>query len=184
MYDSLMEKNIFPKKFNADIKKHEEILENLYSSIQDCSVLELACGSGNLSNLLTRNNQYSGVDISPGLIRIALKKFRAAGFDHPEFYISDAVHLPFIDDIFDICICNLSLNFFPDTAAAADEIGRILKKEVQFTAVILFLKGNLKKALSGEHFLLPLNLKLFLLTQDSVLQNTILRTEQFFILKQ
>ena len=127
MYDKIMEKSIFPKKFNADIKKHEEILGNLYSSIQNCTVLELACGSGNLSSLLTRNNLYSGVDISPGLIKIALKKFKAAGFDHPEFYISDAVNLPFKDGLFDICICNLSLNFFPDTAAVAEEIKRILK---------------------------------------------------------
>ena len=126
-YDAIMKKSIFPKKFNADIKKHEKNLENIYSAIQDSTVLELACGSGNLSNLLNRNNRYSGVDISPGLIRISFKKFISAGFDKPQFYISDAANLPFTDDYFDICICNLSLNFFQDTAAAAEEIKRIIK---------------------------------------------------------
>ena len=129
MYDSIMEKSIFPKKFKADINKHEEILKQFYKNLHEYRILELACGSGNLSELLPDDNSYSGVDISPGLIRTALKKFNKKGFREPQFYISDASLLPFKDSVFDICICNLSLNFFPDTKGIAKEIKRILKKD-------------------------------------------------------
>ena len=129
MYDSLMEKLIFPKKFRADINKHEEILKQFYKDLHEYRILELACGSGNLSELLPDDNSYSGVDISPGLIRTALKKFNKKGFMQPQFYISDASLLPFKERVFDICICNLSLNFFPDTKGIAKEIKRILKKD-------------------------------------------------------
>lgn len=129
MYDSIMEKSIFPKKFKADINKHEEILKQFYKDLHEYSILELACGSGNLSELLPDDNSYSGVDISPGLIRTAVKKFNKKEFTEPQFYISDASLLPFKDSVFDICICNLSLNFFPDTKGIAKEIKRILKKD-------------------------------------------------------
>ena len=128
MYDSIMEKSIFPKKFEADINKHEEVLKQFYKDLHERKILELACGSGNLSELLPADNSYSGVDISPGLIRIALKKFNKKEFIAPQFYISDASLLPFKESVFDICICNLSLNFFPDTKGIVKEIKRILKK--------------------------------------------------------
>lgn len=129
MYDSIMEKSIFPKKFAADINKHFELLKNQLSGCHNCSVLELACGSGNLSGLLPEDNSYTGIDISPGLIKSALKKFSKKDFRSYEFFISDASELPFKESSFDICICNLSFNFFTDTDKVIKEINRILRKE-------------------------------------------------------
>lgn len=132
MYDSIMEKSIFPKKFAADINKHSEFLKQQLSGCHNNSVLELACGSGNLSKLLPADNSYTGIDISPGLIKSALKKFTKKNFKNFEFYISDAAELPFSNCSFEICICNLSFNFFSDADKVIKEIHRILRKNGTF----------------------------------------------------
>ena len=132
MYDSIMEKSIFPKKFSADKTLHDRTLEKLYSSIHSSMILELACGSGSLSQQLPADNLYTSIDISPSLIKIAIKKFSEQGFTDPQFFISDASDLPFKDSIFDICICNLSFNFFPDTSASLSEIKRVLRPSASF----------------------------------------------------
>lgn len=111
MYDSIMEKSIFPKKFQADMDKHSDFLKSQLKEIHKSMVLELACGSGSLSQQLPSDNRYTGTDISPGLIKAAVKKFRSAGFNNTEFYISDVSDLPFEDGCFDACVCSLSLNF-------------------------------------------------------------------------
>ena len=179
-----MEKSIFPKKFNADINLHEKSLEELYRSIHGSIIIELACGSGSISRQLPSDNSYTGIDISPGLIKTALKRFSGKGFTDPQFFISDASDLPFKDSIFDICICNLSLNFFPDISASAAEINRILKQAEHSTAASLFLKENRKKVQYGEPFFLHLNLKKHSQKQDLILQHQTSAMEQFFILKQ
>ena len=57
-------------------------------------MLELATGSGNAVNFLPNDNKYTGADISPGLLRKAVKRFRAAGFKDDEFYVTSADDLP------------------------------------------------------------------------------------------
>ena len=135
-YDSIMEKSIFPKKFNADIFKHFDFLKSALKEIKERSVLELACGSGSLSGQLPAENSYTGIDISPALIKIAIQKFKTAGFKTPEFFISDVSALPFEADSYDYCICSLSLNFFPDTEKTVKEIFRILKPGGSFFCTV------------------------------------------------
>lgn len=57
-------------------------------------------------------HQYTGTDISPSLLRKAVKSFKVAGFKEAEFYVTSADDLPFDDNGFDIALCILSLNFF------------------------------------------------------------------------
>jgi ubiquinone/menaquinone biosynthesis C-methylase UbiE len=132
MYDSLMEKNVFPKKFGADLNEHENYLKNLYKDIKNENVLELGTGSGNLANLISRTNRYTGVDISPGLLKRAGKKFSENNFENFDLYICNAYELPFMNDCFDICVCNLTLNFFSDLERVVKEIKRVLKSSGVF----------------------------------------------------
>ena len=50
------------------------------------TVLELASGSGSAVYFLAKDNRYTGSDISPGLLKRAVKKFNTAGFKEAEFY--------------------------------------------------------------------------------------------------
>ena len=127
LYDFIMENSIFPKKFGSDIGKHYEILGQVLNNIHSQRVLELATGSGSTANFLERDNQYTGTDISPGLLRKAVKRFRDTGFEGAEFYVTSAEDLPFDDNTFSICLCVLSLNFFNDIKTVLQEIKRVLE---------------------------------------------------------
>lgn len=126
LYDFIMERLIFPKKFGGDMSKHYEILSQILKDIHSKRVLELATGSGSTVNFLEKDNLYTGIDISPGLLRKAVKSFRGAGFEEAEFYVTSADDLPFDDSTFSICLCILSLNFFNDIKRVFQEIKRVL----------------------------------------------------------
>jgi len=126
LYDYIMKNSIFPKKFGGDIIRHVEILSQELEDVKDKRILELAAGSGSASDFLPSGNSYTGTDISAGLLRKAVKRFREADFREPRFYVATADDLPFADDSFDICVCMLSLNFFNDLKAVLAEIRRVL----------------------------------------------------------
>jgi SAM-dependent methyltransferase len=126
-YDSIMQKSIFPKKFKGSISKHSELLKKEYKTIQSKNILEIATGSGFSSELLSMDNSYTGIDISVGLLKQAVRKFKAHHFADAEFFVSTANELPFSDQFFDIVICDLSLNFLGDLDNFITEIKRVMK---------------------------------------------------------
>jgi len=126
-YDSIMEKSIFPKKFEASIDIHNHFLKKELQNIHDKKVLEVATGSGNVSEYLPRDNKYAGIDISKGLLHSAFRKFKKNSFNEFTLFLCSAEELPFQDTIFDICICNLSFNFFENITTVIKEIQRVLK---------------------------------------------------------
>ena len=132
LYDRIMEKSIFPKKFFGSINKHYEILANELGDIHNKNILELAAGSGDAVRFLNNNNSYTGIDISKGLLHKANTKFIQNGFLNSELYVADACDLPFEDNYFDIGICNLSLNFFHHIDRFILELQRVLKQDALF----------------------------------------------------
>lgn len=127
LYDRIMEKSIFPKKFNASIDEHFKILRGEFKDTHQKDILEIATGSGNAVEFLPYDNNYCGTDISDGLLRIAAKKFKKHKFIKADFYICDASKVPLEDKSFDICICNLSINFFDNIRDFILESRRLLK---------------------------------------------------------
>jgi ubiquinone/menaquinone biosynthesis C-methylase UbiE len=131
-YDFFMEKTVFPKKFNADLEKHYQILQNVLNKSHEEKVLELAAGNGSAVYFLPTDNDYTGIDISPGLLKKARKNFFEAGFSDPEFYITGVEHLPFKDSIFSLILCMLALNFFDDLPSVFAEIKRVSAEGASF----------------------------------------------------
>jgi len=125
LYDFIMKNSIFPKKFGGDINQHYEILSKELKDIHEKRVLELASGSGSAVNFLPNDNHYTGTDISPGLLKKALNNFSNAGFKKASFYVTNANDLPFDDNLFDIVLCILSLNFFDDINNVFQEVKRV-----------------------------------------------------------
>jgi SAM-dependent methyltransferase len=128
LYDRIMEKSVFPKKFNASFEEHYKILGEIFENVSDKVIIEFAAGSGDAVRFLNRGNIYAGVDISSGLLRLAKKKFDQYGFKIFELYSADACETPFQSNTFDIAICNLSLNFFHNVDNFISELQRILKQ--------------------------------------------------------
>lgn len=167
LYDKIMEKSIFPKKFFGTISKHYEILNNELKDIHNKNILELACGSGDAVKFLNSDNIYTGIDISKGLLRIANKKLTQNKFLNFELYIADACDLPFQDNCFDVGVCNLSLNFFHDIDHFISELKRVHKKDALFYCSLpipekknpkstihgtLYTVEELRKKFQGQNF--------------------------------
>ncbi len=125
LYDFIMKKSIFPKKFGGDINRHYEILSKELKGVHEKRVLELATGSGSAVNFLPNDNHYTGTDISPGLLRKAVTRFQNAGFKNAAFYVTIADDLPFDDTLFNVVLCILSLNFISNIDTVFQEIKRV-----------------------------------------------------------
>ena len=127
LYDWSMKKTVVPKKFGASFSEHFRILKMFFQDIHSKKVLEIATGSGNVVEFLPSDNRYSGIDISKGLLKQALKKLKKNGFSEAELYLTNACNLPFENGRFDVTICNLSFNFIENTNAFICELKRVLK---------------------------------------------------------
>jgi len=127
LYDLIMEKNIFPRKFGANIEKHYEILREMMTDIHGMKVLELATGSGSVVHFLAVDNNYTGSDISVSLLRQAKKKVEKAGFKDSKFYVTSSENSMFEQNSFQVCLCILAINFLNDLNQLALELAQILQ---------------------------------------------------------
>jgi SAM-dependent methyltransferase len=150
LYDFIMRNSIFPKKFGGDINQHFAILTEELKGVHKKRVLELAAGSGSAVNFLPNDNQYTGSDISTGLLKRAVKNFRNAGFKNTEFYVSSAEEVPFGDNRFEVILCILSLNFFRNIKEVLQEIKRVASPEALFICSVPVPERNrLKSTIRG-----------------------------------
>jgi ubiquinone/menaquinone biosynthesis C-methylase UbiE len=161
LYDMIMEHSIFPNKLAADMTKHYDILTQELKNTHEKRVLELATGSGSAIHFLGKDNQYIGTDISPALLKKAVKRFRATGFKGAAFYVTSAEQLPFEDNGFDLCLCILSLNFFNDIEAVLSETRRVLAPGGWFVCAVPVpernkLESKIRGTLYSEHELVKM----------------------------
>ena len=90
-------------------------------------VVDIACGTGVVTRLAAErvgaDGAVVGVDINPGMLAVA----RGAAPDSAiEWYEASADALPLSDDAFDVALCQMGLQFFPDKAMALQEMRRVL----------------------------------------------------------
>jgi ubiquinone/menaquinone biosynthesis C-methylase UbiE len=150
LYDFIMRKSVFPKKFGGDMQKHYQALTQELAGAHKKQVLELGTGSGSAVHFLPPDNQYTGSDISAGLLKQAVKRFEEAGFPEPEFYVVSADDLPFDDHTIELCLCILSLNFFPDAEKVFQEVERVLVTEGVFLCSVPVPERNeLQSTING-----------------------------------
>lgn len=89
------------------------------------SLLDVGCGTGFLLELLSaqKGAQYTGLDLSPEMIKVAEKKMISGA----EFMVGSAEALPFADDSFDVVTCSQSFHHYPHPEKAMVEAWRVLK---------------------------------------------------------
>ena len=90
-------------------------------------VLDLACGTGIVARLAAARigrGRIVGVDINAGMLAVA----RSLPDTSPliEWQEGSATDLPLPDEAFDLILCQLGLQFFPDRPAALGEMWRVL----------------------------------------------------------
>jgi len=95
------------------------------------TAVDIASGPGTSSIQLARETGCSviGVDISPASIAAARRAAEEAGLDgQVRFVVGDAEALPLADESVDGILCECALCTFPDKAAAAREMARVLRR--------------------------------------------------------
>jgi ubiquinone/menaquinone biosynthesis C-methylase UbiE len=91
-------------------------------------ILDVACGTGIVARLAAERvgaGQVVGLDLNPGMLAVARS---VSGGHHPpiDWQQGSALQLPFRDGSFDVALCQLGLQFFPDRTVALGEMLRVL----------------------------------------------------------
>lgn len=110
--------------------------------------LDLATGTGLIAGELARlDRSVIGVDLSPGILRIADAQSRR----EIQFVSGDAHELPFKDRCFDLVTCGVSLSHFLNVMTALGEIHRLLRPGGRFITSAWGSEGeNLSKEAAVE----------------------------------
>jgi ubiquinone/menaquinone biosynthesis C-methylase UbiE len=92
------------------------------------AVLDVACGTGivarSAAEQMTRG-RIVGLDLNSGMLAVA-RSARQRGAP-VEWIEGSVLDLPFDDDTFDLVLCQLGLQFFPDQPLAVREMQRVLR---------------------------------------------------------
>jgi len=112
----------------------------------DTRVLDVACGTGIVarmtSGLIGPGGRFVGIDLNEGMLKIARRLASENGITC-ELYHGDVKQMPFSSKEFDIVICQQGLQFFPDRAAALQEMRRVLAPE---GTLVLSVWGRAEKS--------------------------------------
>jgi ubiquinone/menaquinone biosynthesis C-methylase UbiE len=105
----------------------KEAVFDLLPELQGRRVLEVGCGTGNISlELARRGAQVVGLDVSGPMLAVAQHKAHRQGLSLP-LIRSLAGYLPFPEAAFNGVISILTLDFIPDRPGAVREMVRVLR---------------------------------------------------------
>ncbi len=97
------------------------------------AVLELACGTGRVTNHLRKQippgASLVASDLNSDMISVARSKVPHPGI---EWHTADMLALPFGDQEFDAVVCQFGIMFVPDKVQALREVLRVLRPGGQF----------------------------------------------------
>lgn len=118
----------------GDFSKVAEHIESAAEAFVDrldikpgMKVLDVACGSGNLSVLAAQEGaEVSGIDVAPNLVNAARKRAYRHGLDI-EFQEGDAEEMPYDDASFDLVMTMFGAMFCPQPDVTAGELLRVCK---------------------------------------------------------
>lgn len=148
MNDSQLAKSWSSENAVTYYMEHRDNAEELYESekhfIGDVlkkgrTVLDIGCAAGGFSKIIRQYNKsikYTGVDISPQMIKTAKRKF-----PQDEFYLCDGGKLDFPDKSFDICICFGVLHMTERWKELLSQAWRVCRDTILFDLRIAEDKG-------------------------------------------
>src|SRR5919202_915011 len=91
-------------------------------------VLDVACGTGVVARLAAERigtGRVVGLDINGAMLAVA-RSVPQNGGPPIEWQEGSVLQMPFTDGAFDVVLCQLGLQFFPDRPAALREMWRVL----------------------------------------------------------
>jgi ubiquinone/menaquinone biosynthesis C-methylase UbiE len=132
----------------SEKKYIEKGLERL-SAKQGETVLEIGFGTGHsivaLAQSVGKSGEVYGIDISEGMLHIALSRVKEAGFsERVKLKLGDVAKLPFEAEFFDAIFMSFTLELFdtPEIPIVLHECQRVLRGGGRICVVALSKKGR------------------------------------------
>lgn len=122
--------SIYDRRWSGYLAKTLSFLKNWTQISPSETVLDVACGTGELEKLLLQENpqqRITGVDISEEMLNTAKQKLST----YPQVFWKTAIasELPFASCSFDVVVCASSFHYFDDPIASLKEMKRVLKSD-------------------------------------------------------
>jgi ubiquinone/menaquinone biosynthesis C-methylase UbiE len=121
LYD---ETSFWSARFGALLFDHLEIRRGIRG-------LDVGCGTGfpliELAHLHGASSHFTGIDIWPDALARARLKRELHGLTNVDILETDVAAMPFAAAQFDLVVCNIGINNFPDAGAALRECRRVAR---------------------------------------------------------
>jgi len=116
--------DVAKKKSNANL--HNEVSKIFHKhNHNQGSILDIACGTGLLSELLQGDFEYTGIDISAEMLKYAAKRGYKTIHKPIEMALAEVD-----SNSYDFVFCLSSLHFVEDAKAAIDHVYRIARQAI------------------------------------------------------
>ena len=140
--------------YDRFMKKNQKMFRQLCDCMspelnKKMNVLELACGTGQLSFALApRVRLWEATDFSSKMIQEAKGKGRLRNL---YFSVQDATKLPYAPETFDAVVIANALHVIPNPETVMREIHKILKPDgILFAPTFVYIKGDERSGLKGR----------------------------------
>jgi ubiquinone/menaquinone biosynthesis C-methylase UbiE len=117
---------------NSLVTAYYRFCQRVISSLEDCLILDLACGTGYTTLILAEANpgaKIIAVDISPLSLEIAEKRLHYHGFSNVEYQVLALENLNQLGVQFDYINASDILYLLPDIPFALKQLGTVLKPQ-------------------------------------------------------
>src|ERR1043166_728629 len=112
-----------------------------FAGARGLKVLEIGCGIGtDGAQFASAGADYTGIDLTEAAVELAQRRFALSGLAG-KFRVSDAEHLAFPNESFDLVYSHGVLHHTPDIVTALREIHRVLKPGGR-AMVMLYHRGS------------------------------------------
>ncbi len=125
--------------YDAELRRHNEVLRRACAIQARDHALDIGCGAGQTTRQAARTAQAGsalGVDISAPAIERARELARAEGLRNVAFERADAQVHRFPQQRFDLAISRFGTMFFDDPTAAFANIGRALRSAARLVMMV------------------------------------------------
>ncbi len=122
--------NTYDRRWSSYLTKTLSFLRSWAQILPSETILDIACGTGELERLLLEENsqqRITGVDISKEMLNTAEQKLST--YSQVFWHKASASKLPFDSGSFDTIICASSFHYFEDPIASLTEMKRVLKED-------------------------------------------------------
>lgn len=156
----------FPAHLREIVKTiHPEIIEKCYgcgspipSALEGLTVLDLGCGTGRdsyiLSKLVGPQGEVIGVDMTDEQLEVARRHLRSPNLRFLKGYIEDLESLGIKNNSVDLIVSNCVINLSPDKRRVFSEIFRVLKPGGELYFADIFTGRRMPMELAEDPVLL------------------------------